>query len=360
MSAADAPPIATIRVGINNLYAIKTPEGAILIDAGPDYGDSWSQLVAALRDAGIELEDVRYVLITHFHSDHAGFGRRWQELGAGVLAGQGDAWHLRMGPASFPQEVDVLWAYMQENGVPDDITVSMAERILRASEFNEPASPSAHPEPVEGPEPAEGTEAGTPETRDGDWYPTQLRMAPVVIDRPLFDRDPIELGGVRVEAIATPGHTPGSTCFFEPESGTLFTGDHIIPGIFSNPSLYFEENNPKRRLRAMPDYMRSLEKLRHLPVRTIAPGHKEPASDLPGLIDRIVHHTRRRTERFARSLESRPQTLFELAERNYPPLLRRDLWYVMAEVTGHVDLLEDAGRAAREFDGAVWRVRGTG
>ena len=32
----------------------------------------------------------------------------------------------------------------------------------------------------------------------------------------------------------------------------------------------------------------------------------------------------------------------------------------MAEVTGHVDLLEDAGRAAREFDGAVWRVRGTG
>ena len=39
----------------------------------------------------------------------------------------------------------------------------------------------------------------------------------------LTDRDVIDLGGRRVEALHTPGHSPGHLCFWEKETGYLFT-----------------------------------------------------------------------------------------------------------------------------------------
>jgi glyoxylase-like metal-dependent hydrolase (beta-lactamase superfamily II) len=341
------PEIHTLHVGINNLYLVKTDEGGILVDAGPDFTGSWNALIANVVGAGLAPEDIRYVLVTHFHSDHAGFARRWQDLGAKIFAGAGDAWHLRKGPESYPDEADVLWTWMKRQGAPDDLTAGLAERILRIYAFSKGEETSAQPSPE--------TDA-MPEV--GEWYPEPLRMAPVVVD-PLFDRDTVELGGVRVEAIATPGHTPGSTCFWEPESGTLFTGDHIIPGIFSNPSLYFEENDLRRRVRSTPNYIRSVEKLRLIPAKRVASGHKREAHDLPAMIDRILHHHGRRLERFATSVTETPRTLFELAEANYPRLVRRDLWYVMAEVTGLVDVLEDQGRVVVDREGEVERIRRT-
>lgn len=37
-----------------------------------------------------------------------------------------------------------------------------------------------------------------------------------------------ELGGLRVETIHTPGHTPGSTCFHVPKERVVFTGDTLF------------------------------------------------------------------------------------------------------------------------------------
>ena len=49
----------------------------------------------------------------------------------------------------------------------------------------------------------------------------------VKVDRPLADGEVIPvLGGIQV--IHSPGHTPGSACFFWPDRGILFTGDTII------------------------------------------------------------------------------------------------------------------------------------
>ena len=55
-------------------------------------------------------------------------------------------------------------------------------------------------------------------------------MEPVMhpIDRTLSDGDIIDLGGVTLEVVHTPGHTPGSICLLEPESGYLITGDTVF------------------------------------------------------------------------------------------------------------------------------------
>lgn len=48
------------------------------------------------------------------------------------------------------------------------------------------------------------------------------------IDRALSDGDIIDLGGIKLEVIHTPGHTPGGICLFEPFSKSLITGDTVF------------------------------------------------------------------------------------------------------------------------------------
>ncbi len=42
--------------------------------------------------------------------------------------------------------------------------------------------------------------------------------------------DTFEVGRLRLHAIHTPGHTPGSTCFLVEGSPVVFTGDTLFPG----------------------------------------------------------------------------------------------------------------------------------
>jgi hydroxyacylglutathione hydrolase len=48
------------------------------------------------------------------------------------------------------------------------------------------------------------------------------------IDRSLKDGDVVDLGGVVLEIVHTPGHTPGGICLFEAESKSLITGDTVF------------------------------------------------------------------------------------------------------------------------------------
>ena len=48
------------------------------------------------------------------------------------------------------------------------------------------------------------------------------------VDRLLDDGDALAWGEDRLEVIATPGHTPGSICLYDPGTGTMFTGDTLF------------------------------------------------------------------------------------------------------------------------------------
>lgn len=53
---------------------------------------------------------------------------------------------------------------------------------------------------------------------------------PGVAHGTLEDGDRIKVAGTDIQAIATPGHSPGSTCLYVPEAGELFTGDTLFSG----------------------------------------------------------------------------------------------------------------------------------
>ncbi len=79
------------------------------------------------------------------------------------------------------------------------------------------------------------------------------------------DGDVIEVGDLRLRAIHTPGHTPGSTCFLL-DSRHLFTGDTLFPGGPGNT-----QKDPVRFERIISSIR---ERLFNLPDETVVyPGH---------------------------------------------------------------------------------------
>lgn len=75
------------------------------------------------------------------------------------------------------------------------------------------------------------------------------------LDAGLNDNDTIEFGQTRLKVIATPGHTLGHICFFDPDNKNLFSGD----ALFSLGCGRMFEGTPApmweglKRLRDLPD-----------------------------------------------------------------------------------------------------------
>jgi glyoxylase-like metal-dependent hydrolase (beta-lactamase superfamily II) len=55
-------------------------------------------------------------------------------------------------------------------------------------------------------------------------------------DQILEDSSTLEIGRLRINTIATPGHTPGSMCFAVESTPLLFSGDTLFPGGPGNTS----------------------------------------------------------------------------------------------------------------------------
>ena len=91
-----------------------------------------------------------------------------------------------------------------------------------------------------------------------------FRTPPASITRWLADGDILDLGGRSLEVLHAPGHSPGSICLWEADSGTLVSGDVIVDG---EPLLDELPGSSK------PDYAASLRRLREVPARTYLGGH---------------------------------------------------------------------------------------
>lgn len=89
---------------------------------------------------------------------------------------------------------------------------------------------------------------------------TMFQGAPT---RVLEDGDTIDLGGRTVTVLHTPGHSPGHMCFWEADTGYLFTGDLVYKDtLFA----YYPSTDPIA-------YLASLEKLAALPAKRVFPAH---------------------------------------------------------------------------------------
>ena len=144
--------------------------GAALVDPGPS--STRRQLEAALADAGVEMQEVRQLLLTHIHLDHAG--------ASGTLA--------RAHP-----HIEV---FVHERGAPHMIDpsrlLSSASRLYGA---------------------------------DMDRLWGEFLPVPADRVRVLRGGERIKLGGRELEVAYTPGHASHHVSYFDRSTGVAFVGD---------------------------------------------------------------------------------------------------------------------------------------
>lgn len=86
-------------------------------------------------------------------------------------------------------------------------------------------------------------------------------------DVPVRGGEVFDLGEMELEVIHTPGHTPGSVCYYEPNKKWLFSGDTVFAhGAFGRVDL---PGGNKLEL------MNSLQRLAQLEVEKLYPGHED-------------------------------------------------------------------------------------
>ena len=75
--------VTKIRYGNTNTFLIRGSKGSILIDT--DYAGTLPAFYKAIKELGIKVSDVNYVLATHYHPDHVGLVSELMELGVKLI-----------------------------------------------------------------------------------------------------------------------------------------------------------------------------------------------------------------------------------------------------------------------------------
>ncbi|MBQ7370715.1 MAG: MBL fold metallo-hydrolase [Blautia sp.] len=98
----------------------------------------------------------------------------------------------------------------------------------------------------------------------GYYMPKPLEIAPDVL---LQDQETLSLAGFSIQVLLTPGHTPGSCCYYLEDEQVLFSGDTLFAGSCGRTDF------PGGSAAQM---QKSLHRLVQLPETTeVFPGHNE-------------------------------------------------------------------------------------
>jgi glyoxylase-like metal-dependent hydrolase (beta-lactamase superfamily II) len=71
--------IVNVGYASTNYYAIDIPQGKFLVDCG--WPGTLSQFTKVLKQKGVGLNELKYLLVTHFHPDHAGLVQELKNQG---------------------------------------------------------------------------------------------------------------------------------------------------------------------------------------------------------------------------------------------------------------------------------------
>src|SRR6478752_3226537 len=218
-----------------------------LVDTGPCGDEALAALEAGLAEAGVRVEDLELVLVTHHHLDHSGLAATIADRSGATIgaldraAAYGDHYVDR-------SEADRSYSHamMRHHGVSDaviDGNESFWEFIREASD---------------------------------PWH----------TDRVLADGDVVRAGGRDLRVVARPGHSTSDTLFVDDQERLAFVGDHLLASISSNTEVYPAVEPDGTRPRARVEYLAALRRTAEMPLARLLSGHGDPILDHADLVER--------------------------------------------------------------------------
>ncbi len=257
-------------------YLIAGDDGSLhLIDTGYDGDENWRLFRRALDGFGLSLDDIASVFVTHLHPDHLGMTERVRAA-SGARVGMLRREQLGLaavaaGGLTPPSGLLEGW------GVPPE----------RRPELSIPLG-------------ADLVARGIP-TVDVTYQPGET----------------LDVPGRTIEVLWTPGHTAGSASLVDAEAGLVYTGDTVLPKIFSGLGLGdrgLPGSDPVRN--PIADYLDSLSSLARFDDFEVAPGH---GYRFRGLIERnaqLAEHHLHRSRAAAAVIRDDPDaTVWQVASR---------------------------------------------
>ena len=329
LAAADEPEwvdTAILRIAVPLPFALRSaniyliadgPRDWTLVDAGLGLADDKSALLAGLSVAGIGLEDITGIILTHCHPDHIGLSGPIQAAsGAPVymLSGEERTMYRVWG-----QQAETANGALSAMYVAHGMTLEEVESGLQSPNHTRSA----------------------------------IKLPPPECIVPVEDGATLRLGDHSYQIIWTPGHSDYHMCLLR-DDAIFIAGDHVLPSITPNIGWY-----PGARPNPLDDYFIGLRKVRDLTVRLVLPGHRQVLTQLAPRVDELRTHHLERSEAIYSLLDSAAPlglSAASVAHSLFGERLRTadDLRFAVAESLAHLEFLRSKGRASRvDRDGHI-------
>jgi glyoxylase-like metal-dependent hydrolase (beta-lactamase superfamily II) len=297
-----------------NAYLVEGAHGWALVDTGLHTIDGEQALRAGLAAAGIAMDGLQRVFVTHLHPDHMGMAGTLRRAGAEVTMHRPEIAAAERIWAADHARIDESYAWFQRHGMPAEVDEDMRR----------------------------------------EWIAIGERVDPIEDMVPIDDGASVDLGGRTMRLIWTPGHTDYHAVLFEEETGVLFSGDHVLPKITSNVGLYASSRDDP-----LGDFLAALRAVAALPVRRVLPAHGDPFDDLAGRVEAMLAHHELRLEATLAALGGVERDAYSVCRKIFPVLRSgQEERFALAETLAHLRHLERLGRVtALEGSPVRWQAK---
>lgn len=292
-----------------NSYVIKggVDSKNLLIDVGFNCPRCRSDLKKGMEAFDLTPENTD-VFFTHGHADHTGNASWLKEQGYELLIGEVD--HKHIFRATDSAHLD----RMSREGVPTEVTDAMRYRSKKEWMVSD------------------------------DFAATDLR-----------DGEVLSYGGYKLRCVMTPGHSLGHMCLYDEDKQLMFTGDHVLFDITPNINVAPEGMD------SLGNYMQSLEKVAHIPVKIALPGHRQIGGDFSGRVRALYQHHMDRLQEAEDIVRAHPgisaygtaqHMTWSIVAKSWDDFPVDQKWYAYGEALSHLVYLEKLGRVRRAFSGS--------
>jgi len=275
-----------------NSYVIKSLDRSLIIDTGLNRRECLEAMQAGLSTIGIDLKASDIFITSHIY-----FNRPEKEIM--------ESW----------EGFGTMIEYGGQNGFPENELRTALDK---------------HP----------GAKYGS------EWIPAM---------KLLEDGDGIDVGDYHFKCVATPGHTIGHICLYEPDKEIMIAGDHILIDITPNIQCWSDTQNPLKH------YLASLEKVYSLKVDLTLPGHRRLIRDHKARIKELKHHHADRLTEVLSILNRGGMNAFQVASQmtwdidseSWDQFPVAQKWFATGEAISHLRYLEEEGKLARQSNGKM-------